>query len=147
MALESVLAKSCICRDLAGGATVKYGIDPDATPAVCCGPGIVSFSRAVTLQEMVVHIYGRSSLKSVANRPHMFIRELAIYAGFIRDQSKRVALGILDCKPTYLSDFRDKLLGSIEYYRSLAAEFTEPARTKFTDALRKWRRDIESVPV
>jgi hypothetical protein len=42
---EKVFAKSCICHDLAGNATLKNNIDPDATPAVCCGeifPGIQS---------------------------------------------------------------------------------------------------------
>ncbi len=59
---EGVLAKSCICHDLAGTATRKNGIDPAATPAVCCGPNIVNFSRIATLEEMVGHIYGRISL-------------------------------------------------------------------------------------
>ncbi len=74
---EGVLAKSCICNDLAGTATRKNGIDPTATPAVCCGPNIVNFSRIARLEEMVGHIYGRISLLDGSDRPHMFLRELA----------------------------------------------------------------------
>lgn len=48
---QRVLAKSCICHDLSGGATLKHGIDPAATPAVCCGPNITSFSRIATLEK------------------------------------------------------------------------------------------------
>ena len=83
---EGVLAKSCICHDLAGTATRKNGIDPAATPAVCCGPNIVNFSRIATLREMVEHIYGRISLLSGSDRPHMFLRELAIYVDYLRNE-------------------------------------------------------------
>ena len=62
------------------------GIDPAATPAVCCGPNIVNFSRIATLEEMVGHIYGRISLLSGADRPHMFLRELALYVDYLRNE-------------------------------------------------------------
>ncbi|MCP4703448.1 MAG: hypothetical protein GY865_02465, partial [candidate division Zixibacteria bacterium] len=58
----NAMAKACICHDLAGGATLKLGIDAKARPAVCCGPNITNFSKIATLEEMVDHIYGRISL-------------------------------------------------------------------------------------
>ena len=91
---QGVLAKSCICHDLAGTATRKNGIDPAATPAVCCGPNIVNFSRIATLEEMVGHIYGRLSLLSDADRPHMFLRELALYVDYFRNELAKQETGV-----------------------------------------------------
>jgi len=56
---EGILGKACICHDLAGGATRRHGIEPTATPSVCCGPNILNFKKIATLDEMADHIYGR----------------------------------------------------------------------------------------
>ena len=142
-ALESVLAKTCLCRDLAGGVLAKYGIDPDATPAICCGPGIVDFSRVATLQEMVDHIYGRSSLGPVGNRPHMFIRELRFYVDYLRKQ-----IDARSVKPSAhalkdLRKFRDNLLTGMEYYQRLAEGFIEEGRKRFLGDLAQLRQAVE----
>ncbi len=92
---ESVLGKSCICNDLGGGALLKNKIDPTATPAICCGPNIANFSKIVSLEEMVGHIYGRISLLTNPNRPHMFIRELALYIDYFCEELKKYWLGLL----------------------------------------------------
>ncbi|MCK4515473.1 MAG: hypothetical protein KAU31_09460, partial [Spirochaetaceae bacterium] len=75
---DSILQKACICHDLAGVATLETGIDPKATPAVCCGPNIELFKKIATLEEMANHIYGRVSLLLDAERPNLFVRELKI---------------------------------------------------------------------
>ena len=141
---EQVLAKSCICHDLAGGATVKFGIDPDAAPAICPGPNIDSFSKLATLKEMVGHIYGRMSLLTNPDRPHMFIREIRLYTEYLRKEMERFALGLLPSTPAaYFSEFKENLLGGIEYYRSLAEEFVAEERTQFLDELKTLREAIE----
>ena len=71
---ERVLAKSCICHDLGGGARIKLGIDGEAPPAVCPGPSIVNFKSIATLEEMVSHIYVRIDLLANSEGPHMFFR-------------------------------------------------------------------------
>jgi len=144
-ALESVLAKSCICYDLAGGATLKHGIDPDATPAVCCGPGIANFSRTATLQEMMDHLYGRSSLKTVTDGPHMFIRELALYVDYLRGEIDKCSLKPSAHGPEDLREFRDNLLNGIEYYRRLTERFIEEERKRFLDDLARLRHTVERL--
>ena len=81
---ERILAKACICHELGGNATVPLGIDSDAPATVCCGPGIVDFSKIATLRQMVDHIYGRISLITSTERPHMFIKELGLYIDYLR---------------------------------------------------------------
>jgi hypothetical protein len=99
-----VLVKSCICHELAGGALLKHKIDPDITPAVCCGPNIVNFSRIATLEEMVGHIYGRSNLLTSADRPHVFARELKLYIDFLRDELDDFLWGLSSRKQEYFDE-------------------------------------------
>ena len=117
---NGVLAKSCICHDLAGTATRKNGIDPAATPAVCCGPNIVNFSRIATLKEMVGHIYGRLSLLNGVDRPHMFLRELALYVEYYRNELAKQESGIAANPRGYFREFAENLLRGVDYYRPLA---------------------------
>ena len=134
---QSVLAKACICHDLAGGATLKYGIDLAATPAICCGPNIVNFSKITTLDEMVGHIYGRLSLLVNPNRPHMFLKELALYIDHLSQESEKCAAGLSARTPEYLAEFRENLLGGIEHYRQLAGNFVEELKCQFLEGLEK----------
>jgi hypothetical protein len=144
---QSVLDKSCICHDLAGGATLKNGIDPAATPAVCCGPGIMDFFKIATLEEMVGHIYGRLSLLSNPARPHMFLRELALYIGYFRDELDKQALGLSSSTNAYFCEFKENLKDGIDYYRSLADEFVAEAQTAFLGELERLRGLLEAIPV
>jgi hypothetical protein len=142
---EQVLVKSCICHDLAGGATVKHGIDPDATPAVCPGPGIVDFSRVATLEEMVGHILGRLSLLTNPDRPHMFVRELRLYVDHLREEAEKLAAGISPRSIEYFRQFKENLLNGIDYYRGLAEEFVEQERNRFLDQLEALHEAIEPM--
>ncbi len=153
LAREHVLAKSCICNDLGGGATIRYGIDPGATPAICPGPSIADFSKVATLEEMVSHIYGRASLPMSPDRAHMFIRELAIYVDYLRDEIEWCSSGLLSRPANYFDEFKENLLGGVAYYRGLAEQldelrssgFDEQQRRRFLDGLTVLHEAIESI--
>ena len=142
---EHVIVKSCICNDLAGGALIKLGIDAGAAPAVCCGPNIVNFSKLATLEEMLGHIYGRISLLTSSDRPHMFIRELALYVDYLRDEISWFASGLLPRTPEYFTEFRENLLKGIDYYRQLAGELAGQTRTQFLEGLEAIREAVEPL--
>ncbi|MBN2295107.1 MAG: hypothetical protein JXM70_21945 [Pirellulales bacterium] len=140
---EEVLAKSCICHDLAGGATRKNNIDPNAVPAVCCGPGIADFSKIATLEEMVDHIYGRKQLPMTPGREHMFARELRIYMESLREELKRFELGLSIRPPEYFDEYLDNLSDAIDYYRELAAEFQqEDVRKRLAEELEELKAEV-----
>jgi hypothetical protein len=143
---EHVLVKSCICHDLAGAATLKNGIDPAATPAVCCGPNIVNFSRIATLEEMVGHIYGRNSLLTDSPRPHMFVREIELYVDFVRSQIEKRRLGLCSITSEHVREFKQNLLAGIDHYRQLARHFAAPMQTQFLDQLATQQQAIETLP-
>jgi hypothetical protein len=144
-AKESVLSKSCICHDLSGGTALKYGIGPMATPSICCGPGILDFSKISTLEEMVAHIYGRLSLLSNKERPHMFIRELMLYIDHLRKETKKFSLRLSIRTPGYFHKFKENLLLGIEYYQRLAGKFVEEQREPFLAALEVLLDDIDGL--
>ena len=142
---EAVLAKSCICHDLAGGATLKLGIDPPATPAICCGPNIVNFSKIASLDEMVGHIYGRTSLLTNAARPHVFLRELAINIDYLSEELKKHRLGISSHTLGHFQEFRDNLSDGIDHYRRLAERFDAKTRAAFLDELERLKKTLAAI--
>ena len=144
-AKELVVAKSCLCVDLAGTVTKRNGIEPDATPAVCTGPNIVNFNKIATLEEMVGHIYGRISLLASKERPHMFIKELMLYMDYLRDEMENSSKGIIRHTEKYLDEFRENLISGIEYYHELSEQFVEEKKKQFLKELNAIRDAIGDV--
>ena len=142
---EDILARACICHELGGSVKIMHGIEPAATSTICCGPGIVDFSKVASLEEMVGHIYGRLSLMTNAERPHMFIRELKIYIDNFRKESERYSLKLSTRTPKYFREVGENLLEGIEYYQRLANEFTGEIRTKFLGELKTLRNELEDI--
>ncbi len=139
------LAKSCICHDLSGAAVRAYGIDPRATPAVCCGPNIVNFSRVASLQEMVDHIYGRASLLTREERPNFLLTEISLYTDHLREQIEEFCRGLADHAPANLEEYQENLAEGIEYYRRIAGEFGEAQKARFLEELRLQKERMEEI--
>ncbi|MFQ5432571.1 MAG: hypothetical protein ACE5EN_08700 [Nitrospinota bacterium] len=144
-AKELVVAKSCLCVDLAATVTLQNGIEPESTPAVCSGPNIVNFARIATLEEMISHIYGRISLLAGKERPHMFIKELTLYMDYLRNEVEKSSKGIISNTEKYLDEFRENLINGIEYYRELSEQFVEEKKKKFLKELNSIRDAIGEV--
>lgn len=142
---ELVLAKACICHDLAGGATIKNQIDVAATPAVCCGPNIVHFTKIATLEEMVGHIYGRTSLLNGSPRPHFFLCEIGIYVEFLQKELRLYHLGLSQNPPAYFIEFKKNLLAGIAYYRTAAEQIALDSPTAFLAELDKFQAAVEKI--
>ncbi|MFC1524080.1 hypothetical protein ACFL6N_04740 [Thermodesulfobacteriota bacterium] len=144
---KNILAKSCICHDLGGNATLKLGIDPKATPCVCCGPNIIHFSKIATLEQMVDHIYGRMSLLTNSERPHMFINELSLSVDNLCKELEKFSLGLLSSTPKYLQETKENLLKGIEYYQNHAAQLVSDKCDRFLTELIKIRETVETLPL
>lgn len=144
---EGVMAKSCICHDLAGCITLPTSIDPAATPAICCGPNIVNFGKVATLEEMVAHIYGRISLLTRPERPHMFVREIGIFIDYLRGEMEKIAPGLVVRAPSYLKEMKENLLKGIDYYQSLPRQMIAEKNDQFFTDLQSMRETIEALPV
>lgn len=142
---ESVLAKSCICHDLAGGVTRRIGIDPSAVTAVCCGPNILNFKKIASLKEMIDHIYGRFSLLTSNDRPHMFANELKIYVDYFRREVENHTADLSNRTHEYLIEFRSNLLDGIDYYLDLAEQFFDGHRERFIRDINNLKAELEQI--
>jgi hypothetical protein len=149
-AYDALTEKSCICRDLGDGALVKYGIADKARklfPAVCPGPGIAFFSKIASLKEMVDHIYGKKSVEgSDPARPHVFINELKLYAGYLKEAVGRALPLVTKKEAEYFGEFKKNVLAGIEYYKKLAADLVEESvasRKKFLQELLAVKEELE----
>jgi hypothetical protein len=141
---QHVMAKACICHDLAGSVTVPRGIDPDAQTAVCCGPNTVYFSKVAQLQEMVDHIYGRMRLPLTVNRPHMLLKELSLHLDGLKSEvaRRRQEIGGCGCST---DEVRENLLTGIRHYRDLAMGLVSDKREEFSDRLEALRSELDRI--
>ncbi len=122
-AYEKIVNKSCICNDLGGAAILAHDlVEPNeagATPAICPGPNLAYFSRIVSLQEMVDHIYGRNSITNDTPRPNMFISELKLNIDYLESEINELKTMLSEQSTKYLKAFRSKLLDGVSYYQNL----------------------------
>jgi len=144
---EEVLAKSCICHDLAGGATLKYGIVKEAHTAICPSLNITHFKMLATLEEMVGHIYGRLALFTDQDRPHMFIRELSLYVEHLHEELARFADGFSGRKLSYYAEFRTNLIEGVNYYQDRFLDFVAEHQERFAEDLNRLRQQIEQMRI
>ena len=140
-----VMAKACICHDLAGGATKPSGLDPSAHTAVCCGPNTVYFSRESSLREMIDHIYGRISLPVETTRPHMFLKELSLHLDSLRKELDKRRRGLV--KSCGACDVRENLRAGVTHYHELATRLLDERRESFGQALTELQSELEQLIV
>lgn len=120
--LQNVLDKECLCIGLSNSASVKYDqpfLKNLNAVTICPGPNIAHFSKVVSLQEMIDHIYGRTNVITDANRPHVFINELFIYIDYFEKQLSEEQRNWDLKKEKYFTTFYTQLLTGIQYYREL----------------------------
>ena len=119
---KKVVEKACICVGLGTSALLVNGIDTKVEGkgvAICPGPNLAYFSRIMTLQEMVSHIYGRGDVISRTDRRHMFINELKLYIDFLKDKIAEEQDALTNRRRTYFATFAENLLQGIHYYQEL----------------------------
>ena len=142
---ENVLAKACLCRDLAAAVSYNINIERNGRILICCGPGITSFSKKTTLEEMVDHIYGRISLLTDPERPHMFIKELKLYVEYVRKEVEEYRLELSNRTPKYFLEFKENIKDGIEYYRTMVEEFIGDQREQFSTELEALSKELNTI--
>lgn len=144
---ESILVKSCICHDLRGAATVRYGIEPNAASAICCGPNIVNFSKIASLKEMIGHIYGRYSLMTNNDRPNMFVKELMLYIEYLKKEIAKNTPDSAESTMKYILEFKENLLEGIDYYLNVTEKFIEEQKEQFNKDMNALKAELENIPL
>ncbi|MFC2076678.1 hypothetical protein ACFLT7_06300 [candidate division KSB1 bacterium] len=118
--IAEVLEKTCICDHLGNGAICKLGIDNEenAPPSICPGPNINWFNSTYTLQEMVDHIYGKNGSLVPPERPHMFAKEIEIYADYFEKLMNQSSGSSKEME--YLKAFKSNLENDMDFCLEIA---------------------------
>jgi hypothetical protein len=144
--VNAVLEKECLCIGLSNAASIIYKqpfIKNLRAVTICPGPNIAYFSQQVSLQTMIDHIYGRTNIIEVGNRPNMFITELNLYVDYLNEQfNKENSLDAVTKK--YYTAFCNNLLNGISYYHDLK-EIEAANREVFESGLQKARSEVKRV--
>lgn len=143
--VKEVLHKSCLCTDLAGAVTIKNKIENKVTPAITTGPNILNFSRVMSLDEIVNHIYGRRPLRLKRGRKHMFITELALNIEKMKKDIRDFKKGLFPDAQKQIKESKENLLKGIEYYRNIADQFVGRHKKRFLADLQKMADTLEMI--
>ena len=130
---DLVLAKACLCEDLAASALTVNDLEnkrPLKT-AICPGPNLAYFDKTYTFKEMMDHIYGRTNiLNPKLKRPHVFFKEAQLYVSYFEREIKAQKLYELDL--VYLERFYKNFLEGIAYYKNIKEVFLISGVTEST---------------
>lgn len=150
---EKVTQKLCLCEGLVTSVYIKNDIlerKENTAVAICPGPNIAYFSKVMSLDEMVKHIYGKINLLQGVSRSSLFINELNLYVEYLKKDIQS-HLSRLDAKKIkQLEKFREQLLIGIEYYKSLTTQFsnhTEQYLQRFSEELHNIEAQLQSITV
>jgi hypothetical protein len=142
--LGKLLEKSCLCEDLAASAAINSGMNgsSDHPVAVCPGPNLAYFSKIVSLEEMVGHIYGRLQLITVKDRPNMFINELRLYIDYLKTEIQKRFDSLTAREQNRFNDFKANLQDGIEYYKSLIPKLVQESE-RYREMMREQLLELE----
>jgi hypothetical protein len=142
---QEVVSKECLCIGLTNSAIMKYELPPIkkmTAVTICPGPNIAYFNKIATLQEMTDHIYGRANILGDQERPHMFLKELALNVDYLKEQVSE--LTEVNSKQTKdVIDFGKQLLAGMEYYQSIGSKISQ--NLNFSQRLNSFQKEIEII--
>jgi hypothetical protein len=119
---EAILNKSCLCVGLANAAYLEKDIaikGEQQGVVVCPGPNLAYFNKEVSLQEMVRHIYGYTSILAEGYRPHMFIKELQLYYEYLKQELSSISGNVTRAQVKKWQSFMQNMQEGIAYYEAL----------------------------
>ncbi|WP_276370094.1 hypothetical protein [Chryseolinea sp. H1M3-3] len=144
---NEVVAKECLCIGLTNAAIINYKLPPIKkleAVTVCPGPNIAYFDKVVSLKEIIDHIYGRTSIISTSERPHMFIKELVLNIDYLKEQIN----DLQEANDKILKDlqgFCRNLLAGVWYYRNLSDRIVKQAKDIFLQQLQGYETEIQAL--
>ena len=119
---KKIMEKSCICVGLGNAALLTHHIKEkkgSSGVSVCPGPNIAYFTKTVSLQSMVNHIYGRSNILERQDRPNMFIKEFNLYLDYFKNKLQEANTPLSAKQQGYFDSFKENLQSGLQYYKAL----------------------------
>ncbi len=117
---KKVVEKVCICVGLGTATLIKNKIPytkEGEGVSICPGPNMAYFSKILSLQEMVSHIYGRINVIERTDRPHFLVKELIINIKYLKEKAEDTLIS--NKEKESLKIFKQNLIEGIKYYNNL----------------------------
>lgn len=135
---QRIVEKSCLCMGLGAATEQIHGMKserPAKGVAVCPGPNMAYFSKTMTLKEITDHIYGRMDMISHQTRPHMFMKELKLYADHLKSKIEETQGELNKRQEKYLLSFTENLKEGVNYYQLLFSKMKHKFETSKSSIL------------
>lgn len=147
---KKIVEKSCICVGLGKSAELVNKIKDDSESdgvAICPGPNMAYFSKILTLNEMIDHIYGRNNVISRTDRPNMFIKELSLYIDVLKQKIEKFSEMRPECEERSLKSYIKNLTDGIAYYKELfySTSYFADMKSEIMSVLEKSRQFLEEL--
>lgn len=147
-AYDKIVEVECICVGLGTSSLIVNGIETKAEGAgvsICPGPNLANFSEVVSLEKMVDHIYGRTSLIKDNSRINMLLRELKMYIHYLRGKSEELPETASEKQHEYLHAFRSNLNDGIAYYKNRLSTFKSKLTNFREDVLHELEKELNAI--
>lgn len=147
---DAITEKSCICVGLGTSALINNNLDTKTEGpgvAVCPGPNMAYFSREMSLQEMVGHIYGKINVMTRKDRPNMFIKELNLYIDYLKNKFEETKNAMDKKQEKYFDRFTKNLQDGIAYYQEVFANAFQNASPNPLADLQKSKQQLALLQV
>ncbi len=125
---DLMMQKTCLCIGLGTSALMVNGMDTRVEGtgvSVCPGPNMAYYSKIVSLETMIGHIYGKVNLVDNPKRPHMFMKELDLNITFYENQLKAYLSKPTESMRKQMANMAKNIQNGIDYYRELFAHKSE----------------------
>ena len=125
---QRIVEKSCLCMGLGAATEQIHGMQterPAKGVAVCPGPNMAYFSKTMSLKEITDHIYGRIDVMSHKSRPHMFLKELKLYADHLKNKIEETHGELNKRQEKYLLSFTENMKEGVDYYQQLFSKMKD----------------------
>jgi hypothetical protein len=125
---QAIVEKSCLCMGLGAATEQTHHIEtklPAKGVSVCPGPNLAYFSKIMSLKEITDHIYGRMDVLVEKTRPHMFLKEINLYADYLKDKIEEAQGDLNKRQEKYLLSFSENLKQGISYYEELFTQIKD----------------------
>ncbi len=150
---NKIVEKSCTCVGLGTSALLNYGLDTKTEGkgvSICPGPNMAYYNKIVSLNTMVNHVYGRTNIISRLDRPHVFVKELDVYIGFLKNKFNDVKNIMTKKDVKYFDTFIKNMQEGIAYYQSLFSKHQDKfpdVKHDILNAIKGGEMEIKSIAV
>lgn len=136
--LQGIVEKTCLCMGLGAATEQMIGNKEERSAkgvSICPGPNMAYFSKIMSLKDITDHIYGRIDMISHRARPHMFLKELKLYADHLKHKIDDTQGELNKRQEKYLLTFTENMKEGIDYYQQLFTKMKDQFKTSRSNVL------------